>query len=168
MKNLSLFLGACIVLLPSIGIRAYGADARAEIKKLEDQWANAVKRKDATAVMKCYEPGKKLFVFDVVPPRQYTGSDAYKKDWEDTFDMLDGPITFEISDLAIETGTGDIAYGHSIQHLTGKLKKGGDLDVTVRVTDVYRRAGGKWLISHEHVSVPVDLDSGKADLQSKP
>ncbi|PYV22614.1 MAG: DUF4440 domain-containing protein, partial [Acidobacteria bacterium] len=28
--------------------------------------------------------------------------------------------------------------------------------------------GGKWLITHEHVSVPVDFASGKADLSSKP
>jgi len=31
-----------------------------------------------------------------------------------------------------------------------------------------RRMGGKWLIFQEHVSVPVDLATGKADLLSKP
>jgi ketosteroid isomerase-like protein len=61
----------------------------------------------------------KLFVFDVVPPHQYAGSDAYERDWENTLDMLDGTITFEISDLALETGTRDIAYSHSIQQVTG-------------------------------------------------
>jgi ketosteroid isomerase-like protein len=38
----------------------------------------------------------------------------------------------------------------------------------MRLTDVYRRINGQWLIEHEHVSVPVDLDTGKPDLASKP
>jgi ketosteroid isomerase-like protein len=42
------------------------------------------------------------------------------------------------------------------------------LTVAVRVTDALRRMGGKWLIFQEHVSVPVDLATGKADLLSKP
>jgi hypothetical protein len=27
---------------------------------------------------------------------------------------------------------------------------------------------GNWLVVHEHVSIPVDLDTGKPDLASKP
>jgi ketosteroid isomerase-like protein len=38
----------------------------------------------------------------------------------------------------------------------------------VRVTDVYKKINGNWLVIHEHVSVPVDLDTGKPDLTSKP
>ncbi|WP_157770709.1 YybH family protein [Pyrinomonas methylaliphatogenes] len=89
------------------------------------------------------------------------------KDWETFLGMFDGPITFEISDLKVTTGE-DVAFSHSIQHFAGKLKNGSPLDVTVRVTDGYRRVGGKWLIAHEHVSVPVDLETGKGDLSSKP
>jgi len=37
-----------------------------------------------------------------------------------------------------------------------------------RVTDVYRKIKGNWLIVREHVSVPVDLNTGKPDLSSKP
>jgi ketosteroid isomerase-like protein len=37
-----------------------------------------------------------------------------------------------------------------------------------RVTDVYRKIGGKWLIIHEHVSVPVDPATAKANLLSQP
>jgi ketosteroid isomerase-like protein len=37
-----------------------------------------------------------------------------------------------------------------------------------RLTDVLRKVKGKWLIVHEHVSVPVDVATGKADLTSKP
>jgi ketosteroid isomerase-like protein len=40
--------------------------------------------------------------------------------------------------------------------------------MTLRLTDVLREINGKWLIVHEHVSVPVDVATGKADLTSKP
>ena len=42
------------------------------------------------------------------------------------------------------------------------------MDLVVRVTDVYRKLKGKWLIVQEHVSVPVDLATQKPDLLSKP
>jgi ketosteroid isomerase-like protein len=63
---------------------------------------------------------------------------------------------------------GNLAYSDSFQHHLAKTKAGGSHDLTVRVTDVYRKSGGKWLIVQEHVSVPMDLQTGKADLQFKP
>jgi ketosteroid isomerase-like protein len=47
-------------------------------------------------------------------------------------------------------------------------KEGKQVQLAVRVTDVYRKSQGKWLIIHEHVSVPVDLATGKPDVLSKP
>ncbi len=143
-------------------------NAESDIKTLEQNWLQAFKAKDAAKLISFYVPGEKLVVFDVIPPRQYTGSDAYKKDFEELFKMIDGPLQMEINDLNVTAGSGDIAYSHSIQHLSGKTSDGKPLDFTVRVTDVYQKTGGKWLIAHEHVSVPVDLATGKGDLESKP
>ncbi len=118
--------------------------------------------------MKGYAPGAELIVFDVVPPRQYVGFDAYKKDWQEFFAALPGPVDqFELTDLSVTTD-GKLGYGHSIQHVVATQKDGSKADFTVRVTDCYRKIDGKWLITHEHVSVPVDLATGKADLASKP
>jgi len=39
--------------------------------------------------------------------------------------------------------------------------------MTVRVTDVYKKIDGKWLVVHEHVSVPVDPTTNKPDMDSK-
>lgn len=150
---------------------ALQADAKgndqAEIKALEERFAKAVQAKDIDAIMQSYVADESLFVFDVIPPRQYVGAKAYRKDWTDFLGMFDGPITFEISDLAVTTA-GGMAYGHGIQHMSGSDKKGKKIDLTVRVTDVYRKINGKWLIVHEHVSVPVDFESGKPDMSSKP
>ena len=76
-------------------------------------------------------------------------------------------MTIQNSDMNI-TRHGEMAFATYIAHLTGKGKDGNPMDVTVRITDVLRKPSGTWMIVHEHVSVPVDLASGKADLSSKP
>ena len=72
-----------------------------------------------------------------------------------------------ITDLGI-TVEGNLGFGHSFQRVTGTDIQGHSVDRTVRVTDGYRKIGGKWLIVLEHVSVPVDLTTGKPDLTTKP
>jgi len=143
------------------------ADTAADIRALEDRFVPAFKAKDVDAIMKVYAPDQTLVVFDVVPPRQYVGAAAYRKDWQTFFGSFDGPMTVELTDLDVAADR-NLAYSHSIQHVAGTDKQGKKLDLTVRVTDVYKKAHGRWLIVHEHVSVPVDLDTGKPDLTSRP
>jgi ketosteroid isomerase-like protein len=139
----------------------------ADIKALEDNFIKAMTTKDVNAIMAFYVPDASLVVFDVSPPRQYSGAEAYRKDWQDTLALFPGPVEASISDLDVSVG-GDIAWSRSIQHVAGAMKNGKKMDLTVRVTDGYKRVNGQWLIAHEHVSVPVDVLTGKSDLTSKP
>ncbi len=41
-------------------------------------------------------------------------------------------------------------------------------EVPAASADVLEKRNGKWLIVHEHISFPVDPESGKADFLSKP
>ena len=159
----TLLTGCFIASLPA---RAGTADVAA-IKALEDRFAAAVNAKDVDAIMKVYEPNESLHVFDVTPPREYIGAKAYRKNWEDFLALYKGPLKLTISDLKVEAG-GTVGYSHSIQRVVGTDTKGQLSDLTVRLTDVYRKIGGHWLIVHEHVSIPVDLATGKPDMTSKP
>jgi ketosteroid isomerase-like protein len=152
-------------LAPEIS-RAASAD-ESKIEALEAAFAAAFNAKNIDAIMKVYVPDDSLVVFDVVPPRQYVGAKAYRKDWEELFSAFKGPVKFEITDLHV-VADGALGYGHSIQHLSGTDPKDQPVDLVVRVTDVYRKVGNDWLIVHEHVSVPVDLATGKPDFASKP
>ena len=143
------------------------ADDKSEIQALEKRVGDAIEAKDPTAIMANYVSGNSLIVFDVIPPRQYVGSDAYKKDWAGVVGECADSPKFQVSDLAIESD-GKLAVSHSIQHFACTDPKGGKTDLTMRATDVYRKVNGKWLIAHEHLSVPVDLATSKADLTSKP
>ena len=139
---------------------------QAAIRVLEDKFGAAFNAKDVNAIMALYSSGDDLVVFDVVPPRQYTGWAAYKKDWDDTFAAYPGPVVFQLNDLVVNVG-GDVAYGHSIQSVTMTDKKGKKTSMTVRVTDGYKKVNGQWLIAHEHVSIPVDLATMKGVPDSK-
>lgn len=160
---------ALVIFLSLVVAPAARGDAadEAAIKTLQQNFVIAVKAKDIDGLMKYYVPDDTLFVFDVVPPREFVGAAAYRKDWEEFLTSIDGQLTFEMSDFAL-TADGNMAFAHSIQRAAGKTKDGNDFDFTTRVTDVFRKIDGKWLVVHEHLSVPVDLVSGSADLNSKP
>jgi ketosteroid isomerase-like protein len=139
----------------------------AAIRTLEDRFAAAFNAGDIDAMMSNYITGKSLVVFDVVPPRQHLGADVYRKAWTGFFAHFKGTPKIAITDLGI-TVEGNIGFSHSIQHVTGTDTQGHSVDRTVRVTDGFRKIGGKWLITLEHISVPVDLTTGTPDLTSKP
>ncbi len=158
-------LAACVGCGPK-PVANTSAQDQADIKTLEDRFVTAFNAKDVNAIGALYSQDPNLVVFDATPPRQYTGWPAYKKDWDNFFAMLPGPIDFKLTDLDVTVG-GDVAYSHSIQHVIATDKTGKKTEFTVRVTDGYKKVNGQWLISHEHVSFPVDLDSMKPDLDSK-
>jgi ketosteroid isomerase-like protein len=158
-------VGASIPVLPGNGDSM--VDDEAKIRALEDRFAAAFSAKDVDAVMRVYVPDETLVVFDAASPREYVGAKAYRKDRKKFFAIFNGPVEFEISALNIATH-GGLGFGHSIQHFGGESFKGRPIDLTVRVTDVYRKIDGDWLVVHEHVSVPVDFDTEKLDLSEKP
>lgn len=152
--------------LCSPAVQAQSNDEK-QIRALEDNFIAAVNAKNLDAIMKMYVPGNELFVFDISPPRQYVGFDAYLKDWKAFLDGSKGPVHADISDLSITTD-GKLAYSHSIQHLSGTNADGSLWEFNARVIDCYRKVDGKWLVTVESVSVPVDMATGKADMASKP
>jgi ketosteroid isomerase-like protein len=143
------------------------ASDKKDIQVLEDRYNDGFNTRNVDEIMSCYAPGKALFVFDAVPPREYPSWDAYKRDWETLFSTYPGPVSTSIMNQSI-TVVGTVGYGHNIQSTTFTGKDGSKTQGVVRVTDVYRKLNGKWLIVLEHVSFPVDLATGKADLLSQP
>ena len=142
------------------------ADEQA-IKSLYEQYSRAVAARNVDAIMAFYAPDADLVAFDAFPPRQYLGASSYRKAYEGFFAAYPGPVTSEISDLRI-TAEGALAFTSCIDRwvATGSDRK--TTEMVFRVTNGLRKVEGHWRIAHEHLSVPVDPASGKADFQSKP
>jgi len=137
----------------------------AQIRRMIDGFVKAFRAKDINGVVAIYAP--EIVSFDLAPPLQYVGAEAYRKIFQDSFDSFQGQIDFEVRDLNITTG-GDVAYSYSFNRMGGTTKNGRKLDLWLRWTACFQKIDGKWLIMHEQVSVPTDLESGKAVLDLKP
>jgi len=142
------------------------ASNKAEIMETINNWVKAIRAKDVNAVMSHYSPD--ILLFDLAPPLQYVGGDEYRKNWNEWFATWQGQIGYEIQNLSI-TVSDDGAFRHSLNRISGNRTNGEETDVWVRATACYRKSDGTWLITHEHVSVPLYMDgSNRAALDLKP
>ena len=143
------------------------ANNEAEIRQLLDRWAKAFRARDVTGIMSVYAPGDSVVAYDIVPPLQYVGYDAYRKDYEEFLAQYDGPIDLEFRELRVVAGD-DVAFIHSLERISGTLKNGQKSEMWIRATSGLRKISGRWLIVHDHISAPVDFETGKAALNLKP
>ncbi len=141
------------------------ATDEAQIRALIDDRVNTVRAKDVDGAMA--NVAADIVSFDVVNPLRYIGSDSSRKRAEEWFASFQGPIGFEISDLSISASS-DVAFCHGLNHVNATKADGGKLDMWWRATVCYRKINGKWMITHEHNSVPFDMENGKASLDLKP
>ena len=142
-------------------------DNEAGIRALYDNWAKAFEARNIDGIMAVYAPGDALIAYDVVAPLEYKGKEAYRKDYLEFVSQYDGPIHVEYRDMRI-LSSGDLGVIHALERFTGKLKNGQPSDIWLRATSAVQKLDGKWLIVHDHISAPVDFESGRAVLDLKP
>lgn len=146
--------------------QANGNDAAIkEIRGWLDRWIKAFGAKDFDAIMALYTDD--VIAYDVVPPLQYVGKVEYRTDYEQFLSQYADNVKVEVRDLHIGA-SGDLGYAAGLELLSGTLKNGQKSEVWVRFTSLFRKSGGRWLDFHDHVSVPADVESGKAMMELKP
>jgi uncharacterized protein (TIGR02246 family) len=139
--------------------------AEALIRQRVEDYAKAVRAKDIDGVMSLYAPS--IVSFDVDPPLRYAGADNKRRAWQAVFAAYSGTIAYDVRDLNVTT-QGELAFVHSVNHVSGTLASGSISNLWVRWTACFRRIDGVWLVVHDHVSVPADLKHGQAVLDLKP
>lgn len=139
--------------------------AEALIRQLVDEAVKAIRARNIDGLMRLYAPD--IVSFDLGPPLRYAGSEAKRRAWQEVFAAFTGPIAYEVRDLDVATDR-DVAFVHSANHVNGTLANGHVTDLWLRWTACFRRLDGVWLIAHDHVSVPADLEHGRAMLNLTP
>lgn len=137
----------------------------ASIRRRIGDLVAAVSATDLDGVKLAYAPD--IVSFDIEPPLQHVGAAAKWHNWEGFFTVYQRPVGYEMRDLTITVGD-DVAFAHSLNRVTGTLKSGSSADYWVRWTACFRKIDSNWLIAHDHVSVPLDVASGRALLDLKP
>jgi ketosteroid isomerase-like protein len=123
------------------------------IKALLENWADAVRRHDLPAILAHHEPD--ILMFDLPPPLQCKGIDAYEQTWDLFFRYHQPGTAFDIQELAVTAGE-DVAFAAAIIHCgpdasSHPADKDGFL---FRLTVGLRKVNGDWRIAHEHHSEP--------------
>ncbi len=138
---------------------------QAAIRELIDGFVKAIRTQDVDGVMSVFAP--EVVSFDLGPPLQHGGGEAFRKRWQDLFESYQNPIDYAVRELAVTAGE-NTAFSHSLNRISGTMKNGRKTERWLRWTACYVKTNGRWLIVHEHVSVPADQRSGKAMLDLEP
>ena len=72
------------------------------IKALLEAWADAVRRHDVPAILAHHEPD--MVMFDLPPPLQCKGIEAYEQTWDLLFRYHKPGTAFDIRELAVTAG----------------------------------------------------------------
>jgi len=137
------------------------AVAEALIRQRVEALVNAIRARDINGITSLYAPN--LVSFDITPPLRYVGADNKRRAWQEAFVAFTGAISYDVRDLNVTTH-GELAFVHSLNHVSGRLASGHITDLWLRWTACFRRIDGVWLVVHDHVSVPADLEHGQAVL----
>ena len=134
-----------------------------QIRQLMQSLFDAVRLRDVSGILSCYDD-------DVVA---YDARDALKIDkailgeqWQECFDTSSEFAT-EALDLNINVDL-NIATAFGLLHSQGVTTEDEKVDVWMRFTSILRKIDGRWLIAHEHLSIPGNFTTGKILQELKP
>jgi len=125
----------------------------AAIRELVEGWARAVRAKDLKGILANHSP--EILMFDVPPPLESKGIDAYSKTWDLFFAWARDPVIFDFNEMGITAGK-DVAYVTALMQCAGTERNGERIRLEFRLTIGLRKIGGQWIVMHEHHSIPAN------------
>lgn len=123
----------------------------AAIRELVESWAKAVRTKNLNGILANHSTD--VLMFDVPPPLQSSGIEAYKKTWELFFSWSQDSGVFDITEMNITAGD-DVAFVTALMRCAGTEENGERIQLEFRLTIGLRKIGGQWIVMHEHHSIP--------------
>jgi uncharacterized protein (TIGR02246 family) len=127
------------------------ADDETSLRQLIADWSAAARRRNYDGVLAHH--ARNILMFDVPPPFQSEGLDAYRKTWDLFFSTMADPPTFDFSDVRLTVGS-DVAFATAHGRCLYKTKHGRVEELDFRLTMCFQKQNGEWLVVHEHHSVP--------------
>ena len=128
-----------------------GTRDESAIREQIENWAKAVRNKDFDGILANHSAD--ILMFDVPPPIQSKGIDAYKKTWDLFFEFSPAKPVFDIQEMNITAGN-DVAFVTALTRCVGTKENESGLDF--RLTVGLRKIGGQWIVTHEHHSIPAE------------
>lgn len=125
-----------------------------KVRRLVEQWARAVNARDLKGVLA--DHAEDIVMFDVPPPVELRGIDAYRDSWPPFFKWLeDERGSFEIVRLDVTAGD-TVAFATALLRCGTKVELAKNDTARLRLTVGLRKIDGAWKIAHEHHSFPAE------------
>jgi uncharacterized protein (TIGR02246 family) len=127
-----------------------------QIRHLIERWAEAVHAGDLDTVLA--DHADDIVMYDVPPPYDgVRGIAAYRETWPGFFEWQLRGATFEIVSLEVTAGD-DVAFAHALLRCGTQSEHEANPDNRLRLTIGLRKEGGRWIVTHEHHSFPIEAD----------
>ena len=130
-----------------------GQDAEAAIRALIESWADAVQRQDIETIVARHATN--FLMFDVPPPNELRGIDAYRDSWAPFFDHFKDGGVFAIERLDVTAGD-RVAFATALLRCGTEQELRKDPTTRLRLTVGLRKEHDRWVIAHEHHSYPLN------------
>lgn len=122
-----------------------------QIRDIIERWVKAVHERNYEGILASHSAD--ILMFDLPPPFESKGIEAYRKTWDLFFSCQDGQIVFDILRMDVVAGA-DVAFVTAVMNCDETLKDGTLAEFKFRLTVGLRKVEGKWIILHEHHSIP--------------
>lgn len=93
-----------------------------------------------------------MTLIDIMQPGRFQGAATLKHADEVGVSFL-GKVTFQNLNVQADANLGYVEY---IQYFVGKTPAGQPFEMNLYTTDIWRKVDGKWLMVHQHVTLPMD------------
>jgi uncharacterized protein (TIGR02246 family) len=141
------------------------SSAEHELRELVEERVTAVRAKNPAPLADRLH--QDVVQFNAVPPLRSRGRGAIAEQTQAWFDSYATDIGYDVHELRV-TADADLGFCSFLYHVSGTLVAGDEVDMWVRATLCCRRTDGRWLITHDHESVPFDPASGQALISLAP
>lgn len=126
-----------------------------QIRTLIEGWAVAAHTGDLNTVVA--DHAADIVMFDVPPPYEgVRGIDAYRETWPPFFEWQAQGASFEIESLDITAGD-DVAFAQALLKCGMPEEFVTNPQNRLRLTLGLRKENGKWVVTHEHHSFPLEI-----------
>lgn len=133
--------------------------AEQEIRDLHDAWFEASRAKDLAASMAPI--AATIVSYEHSAPLQHTDLDGIREECRRGFELQPDDFMWTVPDLQVIVGD-DLAVAWGLNRMASRRPDGSEDVMWSRGTRVFRRIGGAWKMIHQHVSFPVDTETGSA------
>jgi ketosteroid isomerase-like protein len=134
-------------------------EAAREVVELHERWFAAAAAKDLEASMQPISA--EIVSFEHSAPLQFTDLEAIRGECQRGFDLASDEFSWTVPDLRVHVRD-DLAVAWGLNRMASRLPDGTEQVTWSRGTRVFLRNDEGWLMVHQHVSFPVDPETGAA------